>query len=189
MTLIAPPAFHPPSSLLGRLVRRWAKDGRQAESLYIVVAALVLVGVTLAGQWGWVLWGLAPDGSPNVAYFAAQFVGGLVVGGSCLLGWRRPVRVEIGDDGIQIARGPDTLTLVWKEIDSAERIYADAYYRHWRRYTATRVFVNRTRDDLLLLRTAEGPVVLGLPDAEFARLDALLAEHLEPAVPRYVRAA
>lgn len=190
MHLIAPPAFHPPSSLLGRLVQRWTEDRRQAESLFIVAVALVLVVAMLAGQWSWVLWGLGPDGSPNLAYFVAQIVGGLIVGGGCLLGWRRPVHVRLEDEGLAIRRGAETLVVALGEVTAAERITADAYHLHWSRYAVTQIFVNRVEDALLLLRTTRGPVVLGLPTSDMEHLEAHLIEYLEhPSSLRLVRAA
>ncbi|NNF58181.1 MAG: hypothetical protein HKN04_08055, partial [Rhodothermaceae bacterium] len=64
-------------------------------------------------------------------------------------------------------------------IECTERITADACHRHWRRYAATQAFVNRLPDELLLLRTTSGPVVLGLAPDALDRLEAHLAEHLE----------
>ncbi len=190
MHLTVPPAFHPPSSLLGRLVRRWSADERQAASRYIVAAALVFVAVTLAGQWGWVLWSTGADGDPALGYFLAQGVAGLVMSGVCLLGWRQPIHVRADANGLAVRRGAETLVLAYGEVQSAKRITADAYHRHWQRYAATRAFVNRLPADLLLLHTARGPVVLGLTAADLGRLDAHLAGQLEPdRTRRFVHAA
>lgn len=168
-------------------MRRWAADARQAESLYIVVVALVLVVVMLAGQWAWVVWG-AQGGAATLWYFAAQVAMGLVVGIGCLLGWRPPIHVRADADGLTIRRGAEMLALPYDAIMSAERAPAALYHRHWRRYAATRAFVNRLGDEVLLLRSTDGPVVLALPAADLARLDAHLTARLETA-PRLVRAA
>lgn len=177
MHLSAAPSFHPPSSLLGRFVGRWVDDERQAVSVYIVVAALVLVVASLAGQWGWVLWGTA-SGSPSLGYFAAQVVGGVIVGAACLLGWRRPLHVHADHEKVTVRRGAQVLALSYDAIRSAERITAADYHRHWQRYAATRAFVNRQPDELLLLRTADGPVVLGLDLTDLDRLGSHIAERL-----------
>ena len=189
MHLTAPPVFHPASSPLGKLVRRWIDDERRAESVYIVVAALLLVVASLAGQWGWVLWG-TENGDPHLGYFAAQLVGGGLAAGYCLLGWRRPIQVWAGPDRLEIQRGPDTLSISYIGIQSTERIPATVYHSHWRRYARTRSFVNRLSDEVLLLRTDQGPVVLCLAEADLVRLAAHLDERLEPAHGRrLVRAA
>ena len=179
-----------PASPLGRGMRRWAHDARQAESLYFVALALVLCLATLAGQWGWIVYGTTPDGSPSLAFFAVQTVGALVLVATCLLGWRPRVTVTARDEVLDVRQGDEALSLHHGRITSAERITAEDYHRHWRRYAATRAFVNRLPDDLLLLRTASGPVVLGLAAPDLDRLEAHLAEHLEAARPeRFVRAA
>ena len=188
MDLTVPAALHPASSLLGRLVRRWSDDERQAESRYIVAAALVLGGATLAGQWAWVVWGT--EGEMALGFFAAQVVGGLFVGGFTLLGWRPALHIRADDQRLTVQRGAETLDLPYEAVTSVERITAAAYHGHWRRYAATFAFVNRLPADLLLLTTARGPVVLGLPAGDLARLEAHLAGQVPPDVERrLVRAA
>lgn len=190
LRLTIPASLYLPASPLGRGVRRWAHDARQAESLYFVALALVLCLATLAGQWGWLLYGTMPDGSPSLAFFAAQVGGGLVLIVTCLLGWKSRVVITARDEALDVRQGHEALSLHHGRIEAAERITAAAYHRHWRRYAATRTFVNRLPDELLLLRTASGPVVLGLAAPDLDRLENHLAEHLETARPeRFVRAA
>lgn len=183
MHLTAPPAFHPASSLLGRALRRPIADARQAESLYIVAVALVTVAVALLGQWGWMHWG------DSFAYAAVQGVVWLLVGAVCFAGWRPRLHVRARAEALHISRGAEALVLPWRRIEAAERVSAESYHRHWRRYAATRAFVNRLPEELLLLRTGAGPVVLGLAAADLARLEAHLAERLDAASVPLVRAA
>ena len=188
MHLTAPAALHPASSLLGRFVRRWSADTRQAESRYIVAAVLLLGTAALIGQWAWVIWG--GEGADALAYFAAQAIGGVAVCTFCLLGWRRPIHVHADREGLVVQRGVEGVTLAFDAIQSTKRISTDAYYRHWRRYAATRSFVNRPEDELLLLTTDHGPVVLGLPTDAFQKLEAHLAACVTAGEARHlVRAA
>ena len=177
---VVPASFHPPASLLGRLARRRAQDDRQGESYYFVAAALVLCVGSLLSQWGWVAFGTSgPGGLPEPWYFAVQVVGGLLLGGAVLLGWKPAVAVVAHEGGLDIRRGTEAVSLNYARIHAAERISADAYHRHWRRYAATRAFVNRLPAELLLLRTASGPLVLGLAPADLDRLELHLAERAE----------
>lgn len=190
LRLTIPRSLHLPASPLGRGVRRWAHDARQAESLYFVALALMLCLATLAGQWGWIVYGTTPDGAPSLTFFAIQVVGGLVLGATCFLGWRPRVVVTARDEILDVRQGDEALSLHHGRIAAVERITAEDYHRHWRRYAATRAFVNRLPDELLLLRTASGPVVLGLAAPDLDRLETHLADHLEVARPeRLVRAA
>ncbi len=175
-----PRAFHPPSSALGRWVRCRARDARHAESLFIVAAALVLTVATLASQWSWILLGeAAPGDALALGVLAAHGLGGGLLAWGCLWGWKPAITVTADSEALEARQGSDTLHLGYGAIDRAERITAEAYHRHWRRYAATRAFVNRLPDDLLLLRTDDGPVVLGLAPADLDRLEARLAEGLE----------
>ena len=184
MHLTAPPAFHPASSPLGRALRRRSADARQAEGLYVVAAALVVVGAALLGQWGWIRWSAAP-----LAYGTALGAAWLLVGAACFAGWRPRLHVRAHAGRLEIQRGAEGLGLAYAQVEAVERITAEAFHRHWRRYAATRAFVNRLPRELLLLRTEHGPVVLGLPPAELARLESHLAGHLDAAPLPLVRAA
>ena len=188
LRFVIPRSLYPPASLLGRLVRRGARDARQAESLYVVTAALVLCLATLSSQWGWIGWGTDPDTA--VAYFVAQVVGGVLLVGTCLLGWRPRVVVAAHERKLDVQQGAEALSLHYGQVASAERITAEAYHRHWRRYAATRAFVGRLPEELLLLRTEAGPVVLGLAAPDLDRLESHLADRVEaPVDARLVRAA
>lgn len=172
----APPAFHPPSSLLGRAVRRRAADARQAEGLYAVAAALAVVAAALLTQWGWML----PETDP-LTVGAATVAGWVLVSAACFIGWRPRLHVHVDGASLRVRRGRESFVLPLGAIASAERVPAAVFHRHWRRYAATRAFVNRLGDEVLLLRTEHGPVVLGLADGDLTRLEERIARHEEPA--------
>lgn len=169
-------------------MRRRAKDARHAESLTIIAVALVFTAATLASQWSWILLGdAAPGNALSLWVFAAHVVGGALLGWTCLWGWKPPVVVEAGPEEIVVSQGEETLKLGYEDIETTERVTADAYHRHWRRYAATRAFVNRLPGESLLLRTASGPVVLGLSSEDLADLEAYVTaalgmETVEPMV-------
>ncbi len=185
MHLTDPPAWHPASSLLGRALRRRVADERRAESTYIVVVALVAVVLALAGQWGWMRWEASP-----LAYGLGLGAAWLLAGAACLAGWRPRLHVRARAGRLEIRRGAEELVLPYGQIEAAERVSAEAYHRHWRRYAATRSFVNRLGDEVLLLRTARGPVVLGLARPDLLRLEAHLGARIGlRTADRFVRAA
>ena len=172
-------------------MRRWAHDDRQGESFYFVAAALVLCVGSLLSQWGWVAFGTSgPGGMPEPWYFVVQAVGGLALGVVCLLGWKPAITVTARAQHLDVRRGTEAVSLLYDRIHAVERISADAYHRHWRRYAATRTFVNRLPAELLLLRTTSGPLILGLAPADLARLELHLAERTAiPTAASLVRAA
>lgn len=173
-------AFYPPAAPLGRWVQRRARDARQAESLTIIAIALVFTAATLASQWSWILLGEAAlDSALALWVLVAHVVGGGLLGWLCLWGWTPAITVEAEADGLEVTQEESVLSLAYETIDHTERITADAYHRHWRRYAATLAFVNRLPETLLLLRTPSGPVILGLAPADLDLLDAHLADRLD----------
>ncbi len=161
-------------------MRRLVRDRRQAEA-YFVLALTALVLVWLVVQYGaWALVQPAPTEEPGgglaLTFWAVQIgsLAGLLLVGAC--GLKPAATITCASDGLHIEQGRRALRLPYDAITSVERITALRFHRHERRYAATQLFAARVgRGDLLLLRTARGPVVLGLaPDDQ----DALCA-HLE----------
>ncbi len=175
-----PRAFYPPAAPLGRWVRQRSRDARHAESLTIIAVGVVLTVATLVSQWSWILLGEAAiDNALALWVLVGHIVGGGLLGWACLWGWKPAIAVTAEADDLEIQQGERTLTLDYEGIERTGRITADAYHRHWRRYAATHAFVNRLPDDLLLLRTTSGPVVLGLALDDLDSLEARLAEYVD----------
>lgn len=160
-------------------MRRAAGDRRRAEAL--LIAALVGGLLLLAGGQS-VAWLLLretieqqPRGSVTVLFWLGQLgaaLGFVLLG---LVGFQPPITVTCTPNGMMLRQGDRALALPYPTIASAATVSALAFHRHWRRYAATHVFVNRIPDELLLLRTTAGPVVLGLAPAD----QTALVEHLE----------
>lgn len=174
-----PRRFHPGYSLLGRWLRRATGDARQAEALLIVALAGLLLllagGQTLAWTFLQDTLKAAPRSPEATAFWLAQFgmaLGYVLFG---LLGFQPPITITCTPSKLTLRQGARTLVLPYHAITSAVLVSALHFHRHWRRYAATHVFVNRIPDSLLLLRTTSGPVVLGLS----AEDQAALLEHLE----------
>ena len=171
--------FHPGYSLLGRWLRRTTGDARRAEALLIV--ALVGLLVVLAGgqALAWMLLQdvleVAPRAPEAAAFWLAQLGAALGYVLFGLVGFQPPITVTCMPGALVLCQGGRTLALPYHAIASAEPVSALRFHRHWRRYAATHVFVNRIPDPLLLLRTTSGPVVLGLSAGD----QAALVEHLE----------
>ncbi|MDX1532566.1 MAG: hypothetical protein R3362_13635, partial [Rhodothermales bacterium] len=101
--------------------------------------------------------------------------------GSARGGWTPAVRGGGGGGAPPPRLGPAARSIALSRIHAVERVPALAYHRRWRRYAAVRAFVNRIPPEVLLLRTAGGPVVLGLPEPELDRLEAFLRARLDRA--------
>jgi hypothetical protein len=170
--------FHPAYSLLGRWMRRWLDDDRRAEALFILVLSGVALTLLLSQYLAWALLkpfiAAAPDGPAALAFWIGQ-VGalGLVIG-TCVVGFQPAITVTADTDRLRLRQHDRVLVVPYAAIGDVSIISARRYHRHWRRYAATHTFVNHPDDDLLLLRTDIGPVVLSLaPDDREVLLDHL----------------
>ncbi len=183
-TFYVPRRFHPAYSLLGRWLQRATGDERRAEALFLVVLSLLLLALLLGQYLAWALLSetilAAPTGPAAVAFWLAQGAGAGLCLTTCVIGFKPAVAVTADPAGLFLKQGRRTLTLAYDEIASAGPIPALRFYRHYARYAATLVFVNRHLDELLLLETIHGPVVVGLLAPDRAALLGLLEAHRAP---------
>ncbi len=179
-TFRSPRTYHPSYSLLGRAVRAWVGDRLRGEALFIVVLAGLTLAVLMAHYLGWALLQpmLATQPSWQILFWGGQVLSGVVLAGVGLVGFRPAVRVECGPATVTLTQGACRHTVPYASVGAISVVSARRYHRHHRRYAATRIFVSRIPQEVLLLRTDEGPVVVALGDAE---AQAALFEHLEAA--------
>ncbi len=187
-TFSTPRRYHPGYSLLGRWLRRRVGDARQAEAVFIVALAGIGLGVLLAQYGAWALLQPAltadPTGPLAVVFWGVQLCVFTLVGLTCLLGFQPSVEVICTASGLSMRQGERHLTLAYEAIDDAEPLAPLLFHRHYRRYAATRAFVYRPTGALLLLHTADGPVVLGLLEADLTALHRHLDARLAPTYPQ-----
>jgi hypothetical protein len=174
-----PARFHPGYSLLGRWLVRLTGDRRQAEAWYIIVVMAVGLGLLLAQYLGWALLKptiqAAPAGPEAMAFWLGQIGGVLAFLLLGCVGVQPAVTVACSPYGLDVTQGRRHHFVAYGDITSLTTITPECFHRHYSRYAATRSFVNRLPDALLLIRTAERPVVLGLGTEDRAHLVA----HLE----------
>lgn len=177
-SFIIPARFRPARSLLGRWSRMYAVDARQAESTYIVAAAIASLALLLMHFLGWSFVQPSSSGTTLLlvtteallvsAFLAAAFVGR-----------ESAITIEINPSALTISRaGDEKVTFAYEEIETACRIDARTFHRHYRRYAETRVFVNRVPDQLLLLRWNGIPVILGLSEDDLVAILSMLGSRV-----------
>jgi hypothetical protein len=152
----------------------------RGEALYIVALTGLAVALLMTHYLGWALLQpiLADNPSWQMLFWAGQLASGVVWGIVGLVGIRPGVTVSCNASTVKFHQGGRTYAVPYDGLDRVTLISATTYHRHYRRYAATKVFVSRVPDELLLLRTPHGPVVVGLPDADDRNE---LRHHLETA--------
>jgi hypothetical protein len=175
-------SYDPSYSLLGRLLRSWTGDRLRGEALFIVVLTGLALALLMAHYLGWALLKpvLLENPSWQMLFWAGQLVSVAVLAGVGLVGLRPGVTVNCTPDGIDLGQGGRTHSLSYGAIEGVVSISATRYHRHYRRYAATKVFVGPLGDEVLLLRTAGGPVVISLADPDEQEA---LRTHVETAQP------
>jgi hypothetical protein len=178
-TFESPRSYHPSYSVLGRAVRAWVGDRLRGEALYVVALTGLTLILLMSHYLGWALLKstLVAHPSWQAVFWGGQVGSVLALIGIGLVGFRPPVRVTCHSDGVVLTQGDQSCTLPYASIDDLALIPARRYHRHYRRYAATQVFVSHLPDEVLLLRTEDGPVVVALsePEVQAALLDRLEA--------------
>ncbi len=176
----SPRSYHPSYSVLGRAVRAWVGDRLRGEALYLVALTGLTLVLLMSHYLGWALLKstLLANPSWQAVFWGGQVGSVLVLIGIGLVGFRPAVRVECHSDRVELTQGDRSCTLSHSSIRELASISARRYHRHYRRYAATQVFASDFPDEVLLLRTEDGPVIVALSDPEaqaalFDRLEAL----------------
>ena len=94
-----------------------------------------------------------------------------------VMGFRPALTVTCEAETLRLKQGPQALSVPMDAVTSVEKITAQRYHRHERRYAATQVFIGLLGDTALLVRrTSGGPIVIALPpDAQAALYEQMTA--------------
>jgi len=183
----SPAAYHPSSSLFGQAVRSWIDDRLRGEALYIIVLTGLTLVLLMTHYLGWALLKpvLTDHPSWQRLFWGGQVASVLVLGGFGLIGFRSAVHVQCGPETVTLRQGDQTCTLDYAALADVSAIPARQYHRHYRRYAATQVFLSTLPDEVLCLRTDDGPVIVALsgPKAQRAlhnHLSSVSASSPEP---------
>lgn len=177
-TFEAPRTYRPSASILGRAIRAWTNDRLQGEALYLVMITSLTLVLLLVHYLSWALLNPVLTAHPawKTIFWGAQAVSILALVGLGLVGFRPAVRVTCSPDAVRIQQGNRTCTLTPSDIEDVALISARRYHRHYRRYAATHVFISTIPEQMLCVRTHDGPVVVAIPDPD---AQAALLDHLE----------
>lgn len=187
-TFRSPRTFSFSHSLLGRAIRHVTGDPLRGEALYILTITTLVLGVLMAHYLGWAL--LQPTiqasdtTSWELTFWFAQ-VGSVVVlfliGG---IGFRPPVSATVDSEKqlLSLQQGSDELTLSLTEVDDVSIISARLFHLHYRHYAATRQFIGDLHDEVVILRTGHGPVIIAISDEDAGSLVELVGKRDELAV-------
>lgn len=173
-------SYDPSYSLLGRLLRSWTGDRLRGEALFIVALTGLALALLMSHYLGWALLQpvLIDNPSWQVLFWAGQLASVALLAAVGLVGVRPGVTVRCTETGLDLEQGPRSQTIRYDAIESVDAVPATRYHRHYRQYAATQVFVGSLSDEVLLLRTPQGPVALSLADPDE---QAALHAHVESA--------
>jgi hypothetical protein len=176
-------------------MRRLAGDRLRGEAFFILALTVLALLMLLTHYLSWALIKplveqtvTSPAGglSWGVLYWLGQLGTVLVVGVVGVLGFRPALTVAIvGDDEeLRLQQGARAATVPFDAIDAVGFTSARRFHRHYRRYAATRVFRGGLLDEVVLVETTEGPLIIALDDTEDqATLVDQLQRAVRPAVP------
>lgn len=180
-------SYDPSYSLLGRLVRYWTGDRLRGEALFIVALTGLALVLLMSHYLGWALLKpvLVDNPSWQILFWAGQLASVAALSAFGLLGMRPGVTIACTPTNLEIEQGARSRTVSYDAIEEVDTVSATTYHRHYRRYAATDVFVSDLENEVVLLRTPDGPVAIALTDPEeqaelLAHLDTVEADAPEP---------
>lgn len=181
-TFESPSSYEARYSLLGRTIRAWVGDRLQSEAFFIVAFTALTLTLLMSHYLGWALLKpyLAAHPEWQILFWGAQVGSALLLAGLGLVGICPSVQVQCSSDTVTFRQGDRSCTLSPASIDDVALISATRYHRHYRRYAATQVFVSHLPDEVIRLRTDDGPVIVALADATD---QSALLNHLEAFCP------
>ena len=141
--------------------------------MYIVAAFLLGLAITLAQTVIWTIYSPASVGLTVTVI--AQAGAAVVFFSTCLLGRQPRIDVVLEESTLEVSSAGGAFRIPLDSVTRVQRIDAQLYHRHYRRYERVLTFVNRIPDQLLLIETVERPVVLGLSESGLQRLERVLA--------------
>jgi MFS family permease len=167
-TFQSPRSYDPSYSLLGRLLRYWTGDRLRGEALYVVVLTGLALALLMSHYLGWALLKstLAEHPSWQVLFWVGQLASVALLAAVGLVGLRPGVTVVCTPTGLEIEQGSRARTVPYEAVEAVDTVSATRYHRHYRRYAATDVFAGQLAEEVLLLRTDRGPIVVALADLE-----------------------
>ncbi len=151
---------------LGRLIRRHEQDVRRAENHLILVITALLMVLMFANQIAWAFVKdpilAEPEGPVAMVFWLSQlgFLLGFILG--CVIGFKPALTITCGAQAVHIQEESTETVIPYNEIELVRTITSLTFHRHFRKYRQTRVFVNLIEDELILLETTRGPVILGI---------------------------
>lgn len=167
-TFESPWSYDPRYSLLGRVVRYWTDDRLRGEALFIVALTGLALALLMSHYLGWALLKpvLVDHPSWRLLFWAGQLASVAVLSAVGLLGVRPGVTVACTPAALELEQGARSQTVPYDALEQVDTVSATQYHRHYRRYAATDVFVGNLENEVVLLRTADGPVAIALADPE-----------------------
>ncbi len=164
----APRSFDPSYSLLGRALRTWTGDRLQGEALHIIVCTGLGLALLMSHYLSWTLLRPLFTAHPSwqTMFWGGQALSVCVWAGIGLIGFRPGVTVSCIDSALTLKQGTRSQIVPYNDIEHVEPVSATTFHRHYRRYAATTIFVSRLPDEVLLLRTPDGPIVVALPNTD-----------------------
>lgn len=182
-----PPRFHPAHSLLGGVIRRFVRDPRQAEALFLLflsVAALALI-LTNFFAWTWLRPAVLadPQGSVALVFWAGQVTGVLFFVLTCVVGFAPAAVITPGNTHLILCQGRRTAALPYVSITQVASVSALCYYRQYRPYAATQPFLNRITPDVLIVWSDGAPYAIGPPPKHHSALLEFLQQRISKEEP------
>lgn len=176
-------------SPVAKLIRKYVPDTLRAENLFILVSASIIIALMLANQVAWALIRnevmAQPTGDVAIAYWLFQLGFAAVFFFTCIVGFKPATTITCTKTAINIQQGSTNISVPYQAISTVKTVSDVTFHRHYRLYKNTFAFVNEPQKEMVLLNTAQHPVVLGLKAADATDLMQHIDAQRQTTIPAF----
>jgi hypothetical protein len=153
-------------SPVAKLIRSRVSDTMRAENLFILVSASIVIALMLVNQFAWALIRndvmQHPTGDVAISYWLCQLGFASLFLFTCIIGFKPAATITCTKSAVNIQQGKTQISVPYTAIETMKTVSDMTFHRHYRLYKNTFAFVNEPQQDMVLLRTKDHPIVLGL---------------------------
>jgi len=162
-------------SVLGRWVAGKVSDRLQAEARFILLVAAVTLLVFAVNYGGWVWFGqdiaAAPLGATAIKYYCIQLILILSAVAGTGIGFSPAILIELDEQALILSRGQsNAVSIGIRDILSVRSMDVQLFHRTLRRHESVEVYLNRVFRSILLVKTRDQILALGLEESDLIDL-------------------
>ena len=170
----APAQFDPSYSMLGRMLRRRIPDRKRAGAHFVVASSVLVLVLVVVQFFAWSYLEPTvmadPGGVAATAFWIGQIAAVLLLVFGAVLGRAPKLVVTLSGRHLDAVQGSRAARVPLSEIEEILPVSAVQFHREYLPFADVRAFTCRAPKAVMVIRTSEGALGIGLPESEHKEL-------------------